>query len=215
VFDILPTLVGAQAEGTRAGQYGTPFAANEGEIKGADAADDLRQRPRSAHSGRHRSRRMAMNGIEHQLNALGIVLPTPAAPVANYVPYTFSGQLLFISGQVCFGVDGKLAPEHVGKVGGAVSPEAGAAAARSCAIQVLAQAKAALGDLTRIERCVRLGGFINAQPDFGALPAIMNGASDLMVAVFGDRGRHARTTVGVAALPLNCAVEVEAVFEFR
>jgi enamine deaminase RidA (YjgF/YER057c/UK114 family) len=158
---------------------------------------------------------MAMTEIEHQLNSLGIVLPTPAAPVANYVPFVFSGPLLFISGQVCFGIDGKLSPEHVGKVGGAVAPEAGTTAARLCAIQVLAQAKAAVGNLNRIERCVRLGGFINAQPDFGALPAVMNGASDLMVAVFGDRGRHARTTVGVAALPLNCAVEVEAVFEFR
>jgi enamine deaminase RidA (YjgF/YER057c/UK114 family) len=156
-----------------------------------------------------------MNGIEHQLNALGIVLPTPAAPVANYVPYVFSGQLLFVSGQVCFGIDGKLAPEHVGQVGGPVSPAAGTVAARLCAIQILAQAKAALGDLDRIVRCVRLGGFVNAQPDFSALSAIMNGASDLIVAVFGDHGRHARTAVGVAALPLNCAVEVEAVFEFR
>jgi enamine deaminase RidA (YjgF/YER057c/UK114 family) len=155
-----------------------------------------------------------MGRIEQRLLELGITLPVAAAPVANYVPFVITGNLLVISGQICLGPDGKIAAAHTGKVGGAVSPEHGKAAARLCAINLLAQAKAALGDLDRITRCVRLGGFINAAPDFGALPAVMNGASDLMVEVLGDRGRHARSTVGMAVLPMDCAVEVEAMFEF-
>lgn len=151
--------------------------------------------------------------VEAKLQELGITLPTPAAPVANYVPAVRSGHLLFISGQVCFGSDGKIAPEHKGKLGAEVSAEAGTAAARLCAINVLAQAKAALGSLDSIVRCVRLGGFINAMPTYAAVPTIMNGASDLMVAVLGDKGRHARSTVGVAELPMDAAVEVEAIFE--
>ena len=151
--------------------------------------------------------------IDQKLHELGIVLPTPAAPIANYVPTVASGNMLVVSGQLALGAGG-VAPEHKGKLGGSVSAEHGVAAARLCAINVLAQARAALGgDLSRIVRCVRLGGFINCTPDFAALPAIMNGASDLMVAVLGDRGRHARSTVGVAQLPLDCAVEVEALFE--
>jgi enamine deaminase RidA (YjgF/YER057c/UK114 family) len=155
-----------------------------------------------------------MSEIEQRLTALGVTLPSPAAPVANYVPFVMTGNLLVISGQICFGMDGKLAAEHKGKLGGTVSAEQGVAAARLCAINVLAQAKAALGDLDRITRCVRLGGFINAMPDYAALPAIMNGASDLMVEVLGDKGRHARSTIGVAELPVDAAVEVEAMFEF-
>ena len=154
-----------------------------------------------------------MSAIEDRLKTLGIALPTPVPPVANYVPFVISGRQLVISGQICAGPDGKLAERHVGKLGGAVSMDAGREAARFAAINVLAQAKAALGDLDRISRCVRLGGFINSQPDFAPLAQVMNGASDLMVEVFGDKGRHARTTVGVANLPLNCAVEVEAMFE--
>ena len=153
-----------------------------------------------------------MTAIDQKLHDLGIVLPVPAAPIANYVPYILSGNLLVISGQLALGPNG-VAREHKGKIGGTVTPEQGIAAARLCAINVLAQAKAALGDLGRISRCIRLGGFINASPEFATLPAIMNGASDLMVAVLGDKGRHARTTVGVAQLPLDCAVEVEAMFE--
>ena len=153
-----------------------------------------------------------MSPIDQKLRDLGIVLPTPAAPIANYVPFAISGHLLIISGQLALGAGG-VAPEHRGKLGGSVSADHGVAAARLCAINLLAQARAALGDLSRINRCIRLGGFINASPDFAALPAIMNGASDLMVAVLGERGRHARTTVGVAQLPLDCAVEVEAMFE--
>lgn len=155
-----------------------------------------------------------MSSAEQKLADLGIVLPTPAAPVANYVPFVMTGNQLVVSGQVSFGPDGKLADRHKGKLGGSVTQEAGIEAARFCAINVLAQAKTALGDLDRITRCVRLGGFINAQPDFTTVPAIMNGASDLIVAVLGDKGRHARSTIGVAVLPFDCAVEVEALFEF-
>jgi len=154
-----------------------------------------------------------MSEVEKKLQALGIVLPTPAAPVANYVPYVITGSLLVISGQVAFGADGKIPPAHAGKIGGPVSAEAGVAAARQCAINLLAQAKAAIGDLDKILRCVRLGGFINVAPGFSAIAPIMNGASDLIVEVLGDRGRHARSTIGVAELPLDSAVEVEAIFE--
>lgn len=155
-----------------------------------------------------------MGAIAKRLAELGITLPPAAAPVANYVPFVITGNLLVISGQVCFGPDGKLASAHVGKLGGSISPEAGREAARLCGLNLLAQAQAALGDLDRIIRCVRLGGFINAAPDFTALPAIMNGASDLMVEVLGDKGRHARSTVGMSVLPMDCAVEVEGMFEF-
>ena len=154
-----------------------------------------------------------MSPIDQKLHDLGITLPAPAAPIATYVGAAIAGNLLVISGQLALGPNG-LAPEHKGKLGGTVSSEHGTAAARLCAINLLAQAKGALGgDLGRIVRCVRLGGFINCTPDFPALPVIMNGASDLMVAVLGDKGRHARTTIGVAQLPLDCAVEVEAMFE--
>lgn len=156
-----------------------------------------------------------MSQTEAKLTELGIHLPIPAAPVANYVPFVRSGHLLVISGQICLGLDGKLADAHKGKLGAGISVEAGQEAARLCAIHLLAQCKAALGDLDRILRCVRLGGFLNTAPDFGPLPAVMNGASDLMVAVLGDKGRHARTTVGVAQLPLDAAVEVEGLFEVQ
>jgi enamine deaminase RidA (YjgF/YER057c/UK114 family) len=154
-----------------------------------------------------------MSEIEARLAALGIVLPVPAAPVANYVPFVLSGHMLVVSGQLAFGADGKLDPGHVGKVGGPVSVEAGRAAARLCAINILAQAKAALGDLDVIARCVRLGGYINTAPGFSTVAAVMNGASDLMVEVLGEKGRHARSTVGVAELPFDCAVEVDALLE--
>lgn len=151
--------------------------------------------------------------IEDRLRTNGIELPVPAAPLANYVPCVRSGSLLVVSGQLCLGGDGKLAPAHKGKLGASVPLADGQAAARLCAINVLAQARAALGSLDGIRRCIRLGGFINATPDYDSLPAVMNGASDLMVLVLGDAGRHARTTIGVAQLPLDCAVEVEAMFE--
>lgn len=156
-----------------------------------------------------------MARLDGKLKELGIELPTPVAPVANYVATVISGNHLIVSGQLPLGLDGKLGDGHKGKLGANVSNEAGIEAARLCAINVLAQAKAALGDLDRIVRCVRLGGFINAQPDFATVPAIMNGASDLMVALLGDAGRHARSTIGVAVLPFDAAVEVEAMFEIR
>ncbi len=155
-----------------------------------------------------------MSAIEARILALGITLPKPTIPVANYVPSVVTGNLLFVSGQVCYGPDGKLAARHIGKLGLTVSDETGIEAARFCAINLLAQVKAALGSLDRITRCVRLGGFINAAPDFLSLPSIMNGASDFMVAALGDKGRHARTTVGMAVLPGDCAVEVDGLFEF-
>jgi len=138
-------------------------------------------------------------------------LPAPKAPVANYVPFVRSGNLLFVSGQVCLDTEGKLIAK--GKLGAGVSIEDGAAAARGCGINLLAQVKAAVGDLDKVVRVVRLGGFVNSAPDFLEGPKVLNGASDLMVAVFGDKGRHARTTVGVSALPSDAAVEVEGVFE--
>ncbi|MFC0219187.1 enamine deaminase RidA (YjgF/YER057c/UK114 family) [Pseudochelatococcus lubricantis] len=154
-----------------------------------------------------------MSAIDTKLAELGIALPTPAIPVANYVSFVQSGSLLVISGQLPLGADGTIDPAHKGKVGGDVAPETAAEAARLAAINVLAQAQAAVGDLSRIVRVVRLGGFINAAPGFTAIAPVMNGASDLVVAVLGDAGRHARSTVGVAELPLGAAVEVEALIE--
>jgi enamine deaminase RidA (YjgF/YER057c/UK114 family) len=148
--------------------------------------------------------------VERKLQELGIVLPTPPAPVANYVAFVRSGNLLFCAGQVSAAPGGEAIK---GKLGAEVDLARGQAAARICAINLLAQAKVALGDLDQIKRCVRLGGFINATPTYGPLPQVMNGASDLMVAVLGDAGKHARTTVGVAQLPLDASVEVEAIFE--
>jgi enamine deaminase RidA (YjgF/YER057c/UK114 family) len=151
--------------------------------------------------------------IERRLKELGITLPTPAAPIANYVPYVQAGRLLVVSGQLCLGPDGKLVAR--GKLGSGVSVEDGQNAARACGVNLIAQVGAALGDLDRVARVVRLGGFINSDPGFLDGPKVMNGASDLMVAVFGDKGRHARTTVGVAVLPADAAVEVEALFEIQ
>src|SRR5262245_31672708 len=149
--------------------------------------------------------------VEKKLAELGIALPTPATPVANYIPFVRTGALLFVSGQICLDGSGKLVAK--GKLGDGVSLEDGQKAARACAINVLAQVKAALGDLDKVKQVVRLGGFINSAPSFLDGPKVMNGASDLMVAVLGDKGRHARTTVGVAVLPGDAAVEVEGVFE--
>jgi len=149
--------------------------------------------------------------VEKKLASLGINLPTPAAPVANYVPFVRSGNMLVVSGQLCFGTDGSLVAK--GQLGDGVSLDDGQSAARACAINLLAQLKSALGDLDKVVRVVRLGGFINSAPGFTDGPKVMNGASDLMVEVFGEKGRHARSTVGVAALPANAAVEVEGQFE--
>ncbi len=148
--------------------------------------------------------------VDKKLSELGIVLASPAAPVANYVPFVRTGNLLFVSGQICLDA-GKLVAK--GQLGAGVSIEDGQKAARACTVNLLAQVKAALGDLDKVVRVVRLGGFVNAAPGFTDGPKVMNGASDLMVTVFGDKGRHARTTVGVSALPGDAAIEVEGLFE--
>ena len=148
--------------------------------------------------------------IDAKLAELGITLPTPTAPIANYVPYVVAGDIVVISGQIPM-LDGKLA--YAGKLGAGVSVEQGQAAARQCFINVLAQLKAACGgDLDRVQQVVRLGGFIACTPDFTQHATVMNGASDLAVSVFGDAGRHARSTIGVPSLPVDAAVEVEGMF---
>jgi enamine deaminase RidA (YjgF/YER057c/UK114 family) len=149
--------------------------------------------------------------IEQRLKSLGIVLPAMSTPSANYIPYTRAGALVFIAGQICQ-VGGK--PTCVGKVGGAVELAPAQAAARVCALNVLAVLKRACdGDLDRVARCVRLGGYVSAAPGFTDVPLVVDGASDLIVQVFGDAGRHARTAIGVAELPRGAAVEVDAIFE--
>ena len=151
--------------------------------------------------------------IEKRLSELGITLPPPGAPAGNYVPFVVAGDLAFMAGQVAREA-GKM--KYTGKVGRDLSIEDGHAAARLCAVNLLAQLKAACGgDLDRVERCVRLGGFVNSPPDFFDHPKVINGASDLIVAVLGERGQHARTAVGVAELPLDSAVEVEAIFQLK
>ncbi len=148
--------------------------------------------------------------IERRLAELNITLPAPPAPVASYVPYVVSGNLVFISGQVTMAEGGL---QYVGTVGKELSLEDGKAAARLCAINLLAQLRAAAGDLDRVTRCVRLGVFVNAVPGFAQHPEVANGASDLIGDVFGDAGRHSRAAVGAGSLPRNVAVEVDAVFE--
>lgn len=150
-----------------------------------------------------------MPRVEARLKELGLALPDAAAPVANYVPYVLSGSMLFVSGQVSKGPDGFI----IGKLGAELSVEEGRAAAQFCGLMLLAQAKAAAGDLDRIKRCVKLGGFVNCTPDFTDHPKVINGASDLMVAALGEAGRHARFAVGAPSLPLDVAVEIDAVFE--
>ena len=150
--------------------------------------------------------------IEARLSELGITLPEPAKPVASYVSYVQSGSTLTISGQLSNDVDGGIK----GTVGVDVSPEDAQKAARLCGLNLIAQIKAAVGgDLDRVVRIVKLGGFVQAGPDFGAIPAVINGCSDLMVEVFGDAGKHARSAVGVYKLPLGFAVEVDAIVEVR
>ena len=147
---------------------------------------------------------------EARLAALVITLPEPAAPAANYVPFVLAGKQLFVSGQLPLSA-GKVL--FSGRLGADLELEDGVAAARLCAINILAQAKAALGDLEKIVRCVKLGGFVACTSDFTDQPKVINGASDLMVEVLGERGRHARFAVGAPALPLGVAVEIDALFE--
>ena len=150
--------------------------------------------------------------IEQNLEKSGIKLPRPVAPVANYVPFVRTGNLLSISGQIPVDSEGKL--PFIGKVGQDVSPEDAIKAARLCAINIISQANVACdGDLSRVVRIVRLGVFINCIDGFAGQPAIANGASDLMVAVFGDLGKHSRSAVGTNALPLNVPVEIDALIE--
>ncbi|HER25663.1 MAG TPA: RidA family protein [Rhodospirillales bacterium] len=149
--------------------------------------------------------------VDQRLSDLGITLPEPAAPAANYIPYVISGNLVFVSGQITM-VDGEL--KYVGKVGDDFGIEEGYQAARICAINLLAQLKIACGgDLDRVRRVVKLGGFVNCRPDFTDQPKVINGASDLMGEVLGDAGKHARFAVGAPSLPLGIAVEVDGIFE--
>ncbi len=153
-----------------------------------------------------------MSEIETRLAGLGVTLPTPVAPVANYVPFVRVGALVHIAGQVSTDPNGGVK----GVVGVDVDLEEARAAARLCGLNLMAQMKAAAdGDLGRVERVVKLNGFVQAGPDFYEIPRVLNGCSDLMVDVFGEAGRHARSAVGVYRLPLNFAVEVDAVVEIR
>jgi enamine deaminase RidA (YjgF/YER057c/UK114 family) len=150
--------------------------------------------------------------IETKLATLGLTLPDAPAPVANYVPTCLTGGLLFISGQVSRRGDGQVL---TGKLGDGLDIAAGREAAKVCALNILAQAKAALGSLDRIERVVKLTGFVNSSPTFNGHPQVVNGASDLLVEVLGDKGRHTRSAVGVAALPVDAAVEIEAILAVK
>lgn len=151
--------------------------------------------------------------VEGRLSELGIAVPHAAAPVANYVGFVKTGKLVFVSGQVTL-KDGK--PEYIGKLGAEISLEDGQKAARLCAVNILAQLKVACdGDLDRVKRIIRLGGFVNSTADFTDQPKVINGASDLMVEAFGDRGKHARAAVSVASLPLGVAVEIDAIAEIE
>ena len=148
--------------------------------------------------------------IDAKLKELNITLPSPAPPVANYVPFVRTGSLVFTAGQVTFDAAGKA--QFLGKVGREFGVAEGQQAARLCAINVIAQVKAACGgDLDGVVRCVKVVGFVNATPDFADHAKVMNGASDLIVSVFGDKGRHARSAVGMGSLPVNIPVEIEAV----
>lgn len=149
-----------------------------------------------------------MSAIEARMAELGLVLPPAPAPVANYVPYAIAGDLLFVSGQISKAADGSVLS---GRLGERLSIADGQKAAQLCALNILAQVKAALGALERIGQVLRLNGFVHATPDFNDHPQVVNGASDLMVAVLGGKGRHTRVAVGVAGLPGGCAVEIDAI----
>ncbi len=150
--------------------------------------------------------------IDQRLAELGITIPEAAAPVASYVPAVELNGLLHISGQISFAEDGSLIK---GRLGDDVDLDGGIAAARRCGVMLLAQMKAALGSLDRVEKIVKLGVFVNSSPDFVDQPKVANGASELMQEVFGEAGRHARSAVGVAVLPLGVAVEVDAIVAVR
>jgi len=150
------------------------------------------------------------NAVETRLSELGLTLPDAPAPAANYVPFVQSGALVFVSGQISSGADGLIC----GKLGADLDVAQGAEAAKTCALALIAQLRVACGgDLSRLKRVVKLTGFVNSTPDFTDQPKVVNGASDLMVAVFGDAGRHARAAVGAPSLPMGVAVEIEGIFE--
>ncbi len=151
-----------------------------------------------------------MHAIEERLSALGIVLPVAPAPAANYVPFVVTGTQVYISGQISQTADGLIK----GRLGADMDVTQGAAAAKACAISLLAQLRSACGgDFGRVVRAVKLTGFVNSTPDFIDQPRVINGASDFLVAVLGDAGRHARSAVSAASLPLGVAVEIEGIFE--
>lgn len=154
-----------------------------------------------------------MDDIRTRLQQLDLTLPEAAPPAANYVPYVIAGNTLYIAGQIPF-LNGERA--HVGRLGENMGIEAGQMAARACALNILAQLLAAVNDdESKIVRCIKMGGFVNCTPDFDQMPAVINGASDLMAQVLGDRGKHARVAVGAPSLPFGVAVEIDAIFEIR
>jgi enamine deaminase RidA (YjgF/YER057c/UK114 family) len=153
-----------------------------------------------------------MSGFEEKLAQLGVTLPDAPAPAANYVPYVIVGDTVYISGQISNGPDGFI----TGKLGDTMDVEGGAAAAKTCAIALLAQVKAACGgDLDRLVRVVKLTGFVNSTQNFGDQPKVINGASDFMVEALGDTGRHSRSAVSAASLPFGVAVEIEGIFQIK
>lgn len=153
-----------------------------------------------------------MADIDAKLKELGLTLPDAPAPAANYVPFVQVGDLVHVSGQISQGPDGPIK----GRLGENMTTEQGAAAAQTCALSLLAQVRAACGgDLSRLVRVIKLTGFVNSTPDFGDHPKVINGASDTMVEVLGDAGRHARSAVGVANLPFGVAVEIEGIFQIK
>lgn len=154
-----------------------------------------------------------MSAIHEKLEALGLALPEAAKAAANYVPFVVSGNLLFIAGQIPF-LNGEKG--HLGKLGADMSIEDAQKAAQACALNILAQVNEAVGgDWNKVQHCVRVGGFVNCTPEFDQMSVVLNAASDILVAVLGENGRHARTSVGVASLPFGVAVEVEALFELK
>lgn len=152
------------------------------------------------------------DSIQSRLAAKGLSLPAAPSAVANYVPYLVAGDLLFISGQISKSADGTLI---AGRLGGDLTVEQGVEAAAACALNILAQANAALGDLSRIAQVMRITGYVNATPDFTDHPRVINGASDLLVHILGEAGRHTRVAVGVSSLPANCAVEIDAIIRIK
>lgn len=151
-----------------------------------------------------------MSNIEKKLAAMAITLPIAPPPAANYLPFTKCNNMLFISGQISKGEGG----DYIGKIGDDLNTEQGIAAAKLCAINILAQAKQALGDLDKIKQILKIQGFVNSTPDFQQHPLVVNGASDFFVEVLGDKGKHARAAIGMASLPLGVAVEIDAIIEF-